>query len=519
MNLRVFMSTWLRCILRDRAVALIALLQFGLHLWVSAHDNFFRDELYYIAASRHLDFGFVDFPPLVAVATAATRAALGGSLIALRLLPSISGVILVLLAADIVAVLGGGLLARVLAALTIALGPAFLGSSGLMTMDPFDQMWWTLCAWTLVRLIKSEQPRLWLLFGLFAGLGLQNKLTMGFYAGALVLGLLLSERRKLLLNRWLVFGGLVALITISPYIIWNVVHGLPTLAFTQAYSGGKTYQASPLEFLGMQVLQENPLLLPIWLGGLFFLFFTKTGRPYRAIGWAYLFLFVFFMLQKAKFYWLSGAYPALFASGAYGLELLVQQRPRLTWLQPSYAWVAAISGLVLVPFSIPILSAEAFIGLNSALGNLAGLVKQENVATAALPQNYADHYGWHEIVDGVKAAYETLTPQEQAEACVFANNYGEAAAVDLYGPAHGLPRAVSGHNSYFIWGPQGCTGKLLITVNVAPADLEAVFESVDVAGATSCKYCLPFENGAPIAIARNLKAPLDQVWPSVMDYK
>src|SRR5512142_807711 len=155
MNLRTLISDWLRRALRDRAVVLIALVQFGLHVWVSAHDNFFRDELYYIAASRHLDFGFVDFPPLVAVATAATRAALGSSLIALRLLPSISGVILVLLAADIVAVLGGGLLARVLAALTIALGPAFLGSSGLMTMDPFDQMWWTLCAWTLVRLIKS----------------------------------------------------------------------------------------------------------------------------------------------------------------------------------------------------------------------------------------------------------------------------------------------------------------------------------------------------------------------------
>src|SRR5512141_937826 len=404
MNIASSFSVWLRR--SGWAVLLIALLQFVLHLWVSAHDNFFRDELYYIAASRHLDFGFVDFPPLVAVAAGAARLLLGSSLVALRLLPALSGVLVVLLAGGMVAMLGGGLLAQVRAAFAVALGPAFLGSSGLMTMDPFDQLWWAICAWTLVRLIKNQQPRLWLLFGLFAGFGLLNKLTMGFYAGALVLGLLLSNQRKLLFNRWLVFGGLIALGLISPYIIWNIQHGLPTLEFTRSYASGKTYQVTPLEFLGQQVLQENPLLMPLWLAGLCFLFFTKTGQPYRALGWAYLFLYIFFMLQKAKFYWLSGAYPALFAAGSYGLDLLIWNRPRLNWLQPAYIWTAVISGLLLVPFSIPILPAETFIRFNAAAGNIANAAKQENIVTAELPQNYADRYGWHEIVDSVKAAYD-----------------------------------------------------------------------------------------------------------------
>ena len=215
------------------------------------------------------------------------------------------------------------------------------------------------------------------------------------------------------------------------------------------------------------------------------------------------------MLQKAKFYWLSPAYPILFASGAYALELLTQQRPRLRWLSPTYVWTLAISGLLLVPFAIPILSPTAFIQLNALMGNPGG-VKTENLKSSALPQSYADRYGWKEMVASVKQAYDTLTPQEKAQACIFASNYGEAGAVDFYGPALGLPKAISGHNSYFIWGPQGCTGKVLITINVPLKDLSAGFESVQPAGQTSCTYCMPFENNAPIFIARGLKADIQR---------
>lgn len=519
-NLRSFVSAWVRCIVEEQAVLLIALGQFVLHMWVAAHDGIFRDELYYIAASRHLDFGFVEYPPLVAVAAGAERLLFGNSLVGFRLLPALAGALIVLLTADMVGMLGGGKAARVLAALTASLGPMVMGSSGLLTMDPFDIMWWTLCAWTLVRMIRDQQPRLWLLFGLFAGLGLENKLTMGFYAGALVLGLLLSSQRKLLFNRWLIFGGLIALALIAPYIIWNVQHGFATVQYTRMYSGGtKTYQATPLEFFFYQVMQLNPLTLPLWLGGLYFLFFTQAGKPYRAFGWAYLFLYVFFMMQHAKFYWLSGAYPVILASAAYGLEVLIRQRANLKWLQPAASWTVAISGLLIVPFAIPILPAETFIAYNNLFGGIGGAVKQENNATAELPQNYADRYGWLEMTQAVKSAYDTLTPQEQIDACIYTNGYGEAAAVDYFGPALGLPEAVSGSNSYFVWGPQGCNGKVLVTVNVRPVDLAPVFETVELAGHTKCTYCMPFENGAPIVIARGLKGALKDVWPTVQAFQ
>lgn len=504
MIIHISFSHWLRR--SGWIILLIALVQFILHLWANSHDNFFRDELYYMTAAQHLSAGYVEFPPFVALVAAFSRAVLGSSVLAIRLLPALAGALMVLLTADMVAELGGGLLAQVLAAVSIAIGPVFIGSSGLLTMDIFDQLWWTLAAWVLMRLIKKQQPRMWLAFGLVVGLGLITKLTIAFFVIALIFGLLLSEQRKLLFNRWLLLGGAIAFVIVLPYLIWQIQHEFPVLEYTLSYASGKTYhQDTPLEYFGEQVVTPNPFAFPLWLGGLYFLFFTAAGRPYSAFGWAYMFLYVFFMLAKAKFYWLSPAYPMLFASGSYILEFTTSTwaAGRLRWMSPAYLLILALSGSFLVPFAIPILPLEDFIKLSQS---------------SALPQNYADRYGWREMVAAVKVAYNTLTSQEQAEACILTSNYGEAGAIDFYGPALGLPKAISGHNSYFIWGPQGCTGQVIITVNIPLQDLADGFESVESAGQIACTYCMPFENNAPIGIARGLKIPLEPNWPRIKTY-
>ena len=225
MNFRSSFSSWLRR--SGWAILLIALLQFILHQWANIHDNFFRDELYYLAAGQHLAPGYVEYPPFVAFATAFSRAVFGTSVAAIRLLPSLAAALIVVLTADMVARLGGGLLAQILAAFAVALAPVFLGSSGLMSMDPFDQLWWTLAAWVLLRLITDQKPHLWLVFGVVAGLGLLTKLTIGFYILALLIGLLLTGQRRLLFNRWLIIGGVIALVMMSPYLAWQAAHGLP----------------------------------------------------------------------------------------------------------------------------------------------------------------------------------------------------------------------------------------------------------------------------------------------------
>ncbi len=508
------LPAWLQ---RWRWPLLIALLQFVLHLWVNAYDNFFRDELYYLAAGQHPDLGYVDYPPFVALATAAARALLGSSVLAIRLLPAIAGAAIVLLTAAMVMELGGGLPAQCLAAMAVALAPIFLAASGLMTMDPFDQLWWALAAFVLLRLIKRQEPRLWLAFGLVAGVGMMTKVTMAFYCFALLAGLLLSPSRKLLFNRWLLIGGAIALLIFSPYLLWQVQHGFPTLDFWKYYATSKTYPVTPLEFLVQQVKTINPLALPLALAGLYLLFFNPKGRPYQAFGWAYLILYLLFMIQKTKFYFLSPAYPILFAAGAYALELIVLARPRWTWLQPNYLRILLITGLFLAPFAIPILGPEPFIRFNDATGRI-GDVRIERLETSDLPQTLADRYGWTQMVADIALAYNSLPAGEKSEACILTDNYGQAGAVDFYGPAFGLPKAISGHNSYFIWGPGNCTGRVLIAVGFEADELTWVFESLQPAGQVECGYCKPHEQGSPIFIVRGLKAPIQEAWPGAKDY-
>ena len=515
MNPRPTLVDWLRR--SGWILLLIALVQFVLHLWTNAHDSLFRDELYYLAAGQHLDFGYVEFPPLAAVVAAFSRVAFGSSAFGIRLLPALTGVAIILLTANMVAMLGGGIGAQSLAALAVGFGPTFMAISGMLSMDPFDQLWWTLTAWVLVRMIKEQKPRLWVIFGIVVGVGLLTKLTIAFFILALLIGLLLSQERGLLFHRWLIFGGIIAFGMTIPFIVWQSQHGFPVLEFTGAYASGKTFQASPIDFFLQQVLTNDPVAVPLWLGGLYFLFFAPSGRPYRAFGWAYVLLYAFFMFLKAKFYWLTPAYPMLFASGAYGLERLVRRLPRTQWLQPAYLGVLGLTGLLLVPFAIPILPPEAFIRANAILGG-AGEVKQESLQSSALPQNYADRHGWREMVTAVQQAYDSLSPAEQAEACILTRNYGEAGAIDYYGPALGLPRAISGHNSYYVWGPRDCSGKIIISIGRPLTDLVGSFESIEAGPGWKCQYCMPYENGAPIFIARGLLYPMQEAWPTVKSF-
>jgi 4-amino-4-deoxy-L-arabinose transferase-like glycosyltransferase len=500
-------------------VLLIALLQLALHLWVAAHDTIFRDELYYIAAGRHLSPGYVEYPPFVALAAAFSGLVFGPtSLFGLRILPALAGVAVILLVADMVREMGGSRGAQILAALGIGFAPIFIANSGLLTMDPFDGLWWTLTAWLLVRMITRQQPRLWIALGVAIGVGLLTKLPIAFFVIALLIGLLLSGQRKLIFNRWPFIGAAIALVIVSPYLIWQAVHGFPVVEYTRLYSQGKVFAAGPLGFLLQQIITMNPLALPLWLGGLYFLFFTAAGRPYRAFAWAYVLLYIFFFLQTAKFYWLSPAYPMLFAGGACGLDLLVQKRPRLTWMQPAYIWTLLISGLLLTPFSMPLVSPETYVQASKSTGGVLQ-VQTENLTSSALPQGFADRFGWREMADTVKAAYDTLTPEEQAKACVIARNYGEAGAVAFYGPTLGMDVPVlSGHNSYYVWGPQGCTGEIMISLGYPVQDVANSFDSVEDAGAVSCQYCMPYENGIRVLILRGLKVPMQDAWPTTKMY-
>src|SRR5918992_1704608 len=297
----------------------LALVKLLVHLLTAGNYGYFRDELYYIAASERLALGYVDFPSFVALATALARATLGDSLLALHLLPALAGAAVVVLAGLMARELGGGRFAQGLAALAVLVAPNFLVFGTFISMDAFDQLFQVSAAYVLLVILNRDRPRLWLLFGLFCGLGLLTKVTMLFFGFAVLVALLASPARRHLLTPWPWLGGAVAFVFLAPYLLWNAANGWPTLEFWRDY-GGKVDAASPLEFLVEQIVTMQPPALPLWLAGLGFYLFAAAGRPYRTLGWVYVVLFALFVAMNSRFYFLAPAYPVFFAAGAVAAE-------------------------------------------------------------------------------------------------------------------------------------------------------------------------------------------------------
>src|SRR5215207_1950879 len=288
----------------NTVLVLLALLKLLVHLLTAENYGYFRDELYYMAASERLDLGYVDFPPFIALVTAFARATLGDSLLALRLLPALAGAVVVVLAGLMARELGGGTFAQGLAALAVLVAPNFLVFGTFISMDAFDQLFWVSAAYVLLLILKRNEPRLWLLFGLFAGLGLLTKLTMLSFGFAVLVALLLTPARRHLLSPWPWISGAIAVAFLAPYLYWNATNGWPTPEFWGEY-GGKVDAASPVEFLLEQIVTMQPPTLPLWLGGLGFYLFAREGRPYRALGWVYVVLFVLFAALCSRYYTLT----------------------------------------------------------------------------------------------------------------------------------------------------------------------------------------------------------------------
>ena len=502
----------------DKSISLLltlSVIKFLIHLLTSEQFGYFRDELYYIAASKHLDFGYVDFPPFIALLTRLIRGTLGESLLALHLLPALAGATLVFLTGWMARQLGASPFGQGLAALGTLIAPQFLGVNTILSMDSFDILFWGFALYLLILIFKEENPKTWLWFGLVLGLGLTNKVTLLYFSLAMVIGLALTTQRKWFHSPWLYAGGAIAVAFLVPYLIWNALHSWPTIEFFEAY-GNKVYQASPVEFLLQQILIMHPFTLPLWVMGLVY-FFSKRGARYRPFGWMYIVLFLIFMLQHAKNYFLAPIYPILFAAGAVTFEQMIETNPR-GWLKPAYVILMVIGGIVIAPLAVPVLPLQATVSFARSLSGTN--VKSEKFDTGVLPQHFADRFGWEEMAVAAAKVYHALPAADQARACIFTGNYGEAGALEFYGPRYGLPHVISGHNNYYLWGPDGCNEEAVILIGAGDLeDLREVFSDVHEAGRTHCEYCMPYENDLPIYVAHGLTAPLEQLWPGVKSFQ
>lgn len=494
-------------------VVVIALAHVVAHVATNSNYGIFRDELYYLACSDRLDWGYVDHPPLSIAVLALVRALLGDSVDAIRLPAALAGGAAVLLTARLARNFGGGPGAQWTAALGYAATATSLVLFGFFSMNAFDVLFWLMAALIAVRLIAGGDRRLWLLLGFTVGLGLLNKYSMGFFALALAIALVLTPQRTVLGGPWPWAGAALAVLLFAPHVVWQVYSGFPTLEFVRNAQAQKIATMSPLAYVAAQVVQTNPLLSPLWLMGLGYLLFGAPLRRYRAFGLAYLILLTGFVLQQAKPYYLAPIYPVLFAAGGVALERIAG-RARIAHLLVAL-WLIA-SGAVIAPLALPILPPGAVGRYTAALG--IEVPREERAHTGALPQHFADRFGWENMAATVAHVYQSLPAHERALAAIVTGNYGQAGAVDYFGRRLGLPRAISGHNNYWLWGYGSADGRVVISIGLPHERLLEVCGSLQHAATIVSPYAMPHETNLPVYVCRDLKLPMDEAWRSLKKY-
>ena len=485
------------------------------HLYAGRHYGYFVDELYYLACSRHLAWGYVDQPPLIALITWAVRSLLGDSLPAIRLLPALAGAAEVAFTGLIARELGGKLSAQSLAALAVLVAPGILGLDNLLTMNAFEPLFWLGCAWLVVRMIKTGHQKLWLWFGIVSGVGLENKYSMLIFGAGIVFGLLLTPERRLLAGRWLWLGGATAFLIFLPNVLWNIQHHFPFLELQENIrrSGRNVHLGLPA-FAGEEILTMLPLSLPIWLGGLWFFFFSKPGKAFRALGWAWVFTAAVIFTFNPRVYYLFPAFPVLFAAGGVLWESWLDWL-RFGWLRLAYAALMLVAGAILSPLTIPVLPPEQYIRYSKALHLEQPRLEMHRLGP--LPQLFADQFGWEEMTATVARVYNSLPPEVRARTAIFGQNYGQAGAIDLFGPKYGLPAAISAHQSYFLWGPREYTGESMIVMQGRQEDLERRFAYVQKVARLEHPYSMPYEH-FDVFYCRGLKQPLSELWPELKNW-
>jgi 4-amino-4-deoxy-L-arabinose transferase-like glycosyltransferase len=492
----------------------IAAISFCLHLAANNQYDVFRDELYFMACGERPDFGYVDQPPLIPLIAGASHALFGTALAPLRLLPALAMAATAGLTAKFAEELGGGRFAQWLAGIAVLLAPIYLVNGLLLTTDMLQPLTWLACSWLLVRMAKTGDERLWLAFGAVVGVSFLSKYLIAFYLVGVGIGILATPLRNSLTRPWIYAGAAIALAIMAPNIAWQGAHGWPFLELAAAGANGKNLALSPLAFFGQQALMLGPASAPLWIAGLWRLA-TKTSQPaLRLFPIAYGVMAAVFIASHGKAYYLAPIYPILFVAGAVAVE---------AWLPAgAMRWIAvriiALSGLATLPIALPILPPEQFVAYARTLGLAPSAAATERGAQSVLPQYFADMFGWREMAAAVATVYQALPPDERQRAVFFGRNYGEAAALEIYGPALRGPPAISAHNNYFLWGPQGFDGSVVIMLGAEGSGLAAQYQDIQTVGRIESLYAMPYETHIPINVLRSPRAPLSEIWARLKHY-
>jgi len=416
-----------------------ALVRLVLHLLLNTRYGFHRDELQVLDDARHLDWGYVPYPPLTPFLGWIELQLFGTSLTGFRVFSALAQCAAMVLAGLIARELGGRRFAQLVAALATACMPFSLIMSGMLMYSSLDLLWWVAVAYFTLRLINSGNLRWWLALGLAFGLGLMTRYTIAICAAGLFLGVIATPMRRQLLTPWPWLGAALAVLMFLPNLIWQVQHDFIYLDFVNhIHARDVRWHRTDGFWIEQLYANTGPLLLPLWLGGFAFLAFARSMRPYRVLAWLYMIALALFALSRGRGYYVAPAYPMLLAAGAVALqEWLARLRATPARVVRAATCVAlALAGATSIALGVPVGP------VNSLPWRIARKVHD----------TFAEQIGWQEFAQRVAEVYRGLPEDERSRTAILANNYGEAGALDLYGPALGLPRVISRTNTYWYRG-------------------------------------------------------------------
>jgi len=473
-----------------RAVWLVAAAAFGVEMAVSGRYGYVRDELYFLASGRHLAWGYVDQPALTPLLARLDALLTGNTLVGLRALPALGLAALVLLTAAMARALGAGRGGQLLAAIATAGCAEYLGAMHELTTTPVDFVGWAAALLAVTKLLTSGDTRWWLALGGYAGLGLDAKWNIGFLVAALAAGFALTPAaRPLLRSRYLAGAAVLFAVLAAPDFVWQAVHGWPNFAvFSHLQQQAWQNRA---QYWPLQAAYTSIVTVPLWVGGIVW---ALRDARLRVVGIAAITVIAAQFVLGGKPYYPGGIYTFCFAAGATALAGRPLRRRAVT-----YAAAAAVSTLI----ALPVLPAAA----------LARFPVQK------ISYDLGEEIGWPSQVALLARTYDSLPASQRSVATVITGNYGEAGAVDRYGAALGLPRAYSGHNNYWLWGPPPARDTAAVVINMPPALLRRWFSSVRVAAVYRNGLGVSDdEEGAVIYVATGLRAPWSTAWPFFRDY-
>lgn len=502
---------------RKTLPVILSLLTLLIHLYSNLFANYgyFRDELYYIACSNRLDIGYVDQPSFSILILYVSRLLFGDSLFALRLIPAVNSALTVFIVCMITKKLGGKSFAVFLSGISAALAPVYLAMNTFYSMNSFDILFWALSFYIVVLIISKSKTSYWILLGIVAGAALSNKIGYMWFCFGLLAGLLLTKQRKELMTFKPYIASAIALSIFMPFVIWNFLNDFAHVEFMRNAVSEKYSGIGIKDFLTGQLLIMNPISAFVWISGLCFLLFIKEGKQFNLIAIIYLTALVILITNvHSKPEYLAPAYTPLLSAGSIFIEKKTYVHHK--WFRYAVSISILITGIILIPLAMPVLSEEKFIAYSGILGMKPS--SSEKKVVAELPQFYADMHGWEEMAKNVSEVYMSLPKEERFKTIVFAQNYGEAAAMEFFGRIYPVPKTISSHNSYWLWGYGDIENPNVIIIGGEKENHLKLFEVVEEKKIHTAEFTMPYENNIKLYLAQKFKAPVSGIWNKIKHY-